>query len=117
MPELLVDFITSLDGCAGADGWPGWWGLEGPGRLPGDHGKQWPRAHLRWAAGHRDGQRLTAMSGTPTSAADRTPSACRIPDGARGRTRSPARRRPDCAHEVCPIMGFDATILDTEGPV
>src|SRR5438034_1096583 len=29
MPELLVDFITSLDGCAAAEGWPGWWGLEG----------------------------------------------------------------------------------------
>lgn len=30
MPELLVDFITSLDGYAAADGWPGFWGLEGP---------------------------------------------------------------------------------------
>src|SRR3974390_2411961 len=30
MPELLIDFITSLDGCAAADGWPGWWGLAGP---------------------------------------------------------------------------------------
>ena len=30
MPELLVDFITSLDGYASAEGWPGWWGLEGP---------------------------------------------------------------------------------------
>ena len=30
MPELLIDFITSLDGFAAADGWPGWWGLEGP---------------------------------------------------------------------------------------
>lgn len=30
MPELLVDFITSLDGYAAAKGWPGWWGLEGP---------------------------------------------------------------------------------------
>ena len=29
MPELLVDFITSLDGCGAADGWPGWWGLQG----------------------------------------------------------------------------------------
>ena len=28
--ELLVDFITSLDGCASGEGWPGWWGLEGP---------------------------------------------------------------------------------------
>jgi dihydrofolate reductase len=30
MPELVVDFITSLDGYASARGWPGWWGLEGP---------------------------------------------------------------------------------------
>ncbi|WP_456844021.1 dihydrofolate reductase family protein [Cellulomonas sp. P5_C6] len=30
MAELLVDFITSLDGYASADGWPGWWGLQGP---------------------------------------------------------------------------------------
>jgi dihydrofolate reductase len=29
MPELLVDFITSLDGYASAEGWPGLWGLEG----------------------------------------------------------------------------------------
>jgi dihydrofolate reductase len=28
--ELLVDFITTLDGCASGDGWPGWWGLQGP---------------------------------------------------------------------------------------
>jgi dihydrofolate reductase len=30
MPELIVDFITSLDGYASGEGWPGWWGLEGP---------------------------------------------------------------------------------------
>jgi RibD C-terminal domain len=30
MPELLIDFITSLDGYAAADGWPGWWELQGP---------------------------------------------------------------------------------------
>ena len=30
MPELMIDFITSLDGYGAADGWPGWWGLEGP---------------------------------------------------------------------------------------
>jgi dihydrofolate reductase len=26
----MIDFITSLDGYAAAEGWPGWWGLEGP---------------------------------------------------------------------------------------
>jgi dihydrofolate reductase len=30
MPDLMVDFIISLDGFAAAEGWPGWWGLEGP---------------------------------------------------------------------------------------
>src|SRR6202140_1550569 len=30
MTELLIDFITSLDGYAAAEGWPGWWGLQGP---------------------------------------------------------------------------------------
>jgi dihydrofolate reductase len=30
MAELLVDFITSLDGYGAAEGWPGFWGLQGP---------------------------------------------------------------------------------------
>ncbi|MCC8335993.1 dihydrofolate reductase family protein [Streptomyces sp. R1] len=30
MSELLVDFITSLDGFASGRGWPGFWGLESP---------------------------------------------------------------------------------------
>src|SRR5688500_11494857 len=30
MRELMVDFITSLDGYASAEGWPGLWGLGGP---------------------------------------------------------------------------------------
>jgi len=30
MPELMVDFITSLDGYGAAEGWPGFWGMEGP---------------------------------------------------------------------------------------
>lgn len=28
--KLLIDLIISLDGYASAEGWPGWWGLEGP---------------------------------------------------------------------------------------
>ena len=35
MPELLVDFITSLDGYAAAEGWPGWWGCKGPNTSDG----------------------------------------------------------------------------------
>src|SRR3954447_14011835 len=30
MPSLTVDFIVSLDGYGAADGWPGYWGMEGP---------------------------------------------------------------------------------------
>jgi dihydrofolate reductase len=28
--DLMIDLIISLDGYASAEGWPGWWGLEGP---------------------------------------------------------------------------------------
>jgi dihydrofolate reductase len=48
MPELVVDFITSLDGCASAAGWPGWWGLEGP-------------EYLAWLAGSPDRDHLVLM--------------------------------------------------------
>jgi dihydrofolate reductase len=30
MPELLVDFVASLDGYGAGEGWPGYWGLAGP---------------------------------------------------------------------------------------
>ncbi|MEU2248341.1 dihydrofolate reductase family protein [Streptomyces sp. NPDC019224] len=30
MTSLMVDFIISLDGYAAAEGWPGFWGMEGP---------------------------------------------------------------------------------------
>ena len=30
MGQLMVDLIITLDGCASGEGWPGWWGLEGP---------------------------------------------------------------------------------------
>ena len=30
MPQLVIDLITSLDGYGAAEGWPGFWGLEGP---------------------------------------------------------------------------------------
>ena len=43
MPDLMIDFITSLDGYGAAEGWPGFWGMEGPeylgwlGEQEGDH--------------------------------------------------------------------------------
>jgi dihydrofolate reductase len=30
MQSLMVDFIVSLDGYGAAEGWPGFWGMEGP---------------------------------------------------------------------------------------
>lgn len=30
MQELMADYITTLDGYGTSEGWPGWWGLEGP---------------------------------------------------------------------------------------
>jgi dihydrofolate reductase len=48
MPELVVDFITSLDGYASAEGWPGWWGLEGP-------------EYLEWLRGSPEGGHLVLM--------------------------------------------------------
>jgi dihydrofolate reductase len=48
MPELVVDFITSLDGYAAADGWPGWWGMEGP-------------EYLAWLRDHPQADQLVLM--------------------------------------------------------
>lgn len=30
MADLMIDYIISLDGYGAADGWPGFWGMEGP---------------------------------------------------------------------------------------
>lgn len=51
MPELLVDFITSLDGYAAAEGWPGFWGLEGP-------------EYLAWLDEQPEGRYTTLMGAT-----------------------------------------------------
>ena len=48
MPELVVDFITSLDGYASAEGWPGWWGMEGP-------------EYLAWLGENPEGDYLVLM--------------------------------------------------------
>jgi dihydrofolate reductase len=48
VPELVVDFITSLDGYASAEGWPGWWGLQGP-------------EYLAWLAENPEGNYLILM--------------------------------------------------------
>ena len=51
MPELLVDFIISLDGYASAEGWPGLWGLEAP-------------EYLAWLDQSPEGSYTTLMGAT-----------------------------------------------------
>jgi dihydrofolate reductase len=48
----MIDFITSLDGYASAEGWPGWWGLEGPEYLAW-LGEQPPVTYLMGANTYR----------------------------------------------------------------
>lgn len=52
MKELMIDLITSLDGYASGDGWPGWWGLEGPEYLAW-LGEQPPVTYLMGANTYR----------------------------------------------------------------
>ena len=52
MRELLIDFITTLDGYASGEGWPGWWGLEGPEYLAW-LGEQPPVTYLMGANTYR----------------------------------------------------------------
>jgi dihydrofolate reductase len=66
MAELLVDFITSLDGYGGAEGWPGWWGLEGPEYL-GWLGEQPNYTLLMGANTYREMLGFTSQSGTSES--------------------------------------------------
>jgi dihydrofolate reductase len=47
----MVDFIISLDGYGAADGWPGYWGLEGP-------------EYLGWIKDDEGVQRTTLMGAT-----------------------------------------------------
>jgi dihydrofolate reductase len=52
MRELLIDFITSLDGYASGEGWPGFWVLEGPEYLAW-LGEQPPVTYLMGAKTYR----------------------------------------------------------------
>ncbi len=66
MPELLVDFITSLDGYGAAEGWPGWWGLQGPEYLAW-LGEQPNYTVLMGANTYRLMYGFTAQASTPES--------------------------------------------------
>ena len=56
---LMVDFIMSLDGYGAAEGWPGWWGMEGPEYLAW-LGEQDPVTHLMGATTYREMAALVA---------------------------------------------------------
>jgi hypothetical protein len=80
MRELLVDFITSLDGYASGEGWPGFWGLEGP-------------EYLAWLGEQPE---VTYLMGANTYRLMSGFAAGEIPAG---QTSSPpTRRRPSTAH-------------------
>ena len=52
---LTIDFITSLDGYGAADGWPGFWGLEGPEYLGWlEEQAERPIAYLMGATTYRE---------------------------------------------------------------
>lgn len=51
MQRLTIDFIISLDGYGAAEGWPGWWGLEGP-------------EYLGWLESHPDRDAPLLMGAT-----------------------------------------------------
>src|SRR5919197_84618 len=105
MQKLLVDFITSLDGYGAAEGWPGWWGLEGPEYLawlaqqperdytilmgantyPRDHWQDWPRPHLRRLS------RCRPRPGCQPNVRRQTPAARVCPHGAYRSTRHAPR--------------------------
>jgi dihydrofolate reductase len=51
MPSLMVDFIISLDGYGGAEGWPGFWGMEGP-------------EYLAWLGEPAEAEHTTLMGAT-----------------------------------------------------
>ena len=51
MSSLMVDFIISLDGYGAAEGWPGFWGMEGP-------------EYLAWIEGGAENEHTTLMGAT-----------------------------------------------------
>ena len=79
MPELLIDFITSLDGYGAADGWPGWWGLEGP-------------EYLAWLGEQPEADYMVLMGAT-ASCRDLPPTASQAPMPWQASRKSSSRAR------------------------
>ena len=51
MSSLMVDLIMSLDGYGAADGWPGYWGMEGP-------------EYLAWIEGTAENEHVALLGAT-----------------------------------------------------
>ncbi|WP_217996875.1 dihydrofolate reductase family protein [Nocardioides jensenii] len=68
MADLMIDYITSLDGYGGAEGWPGFWGMESPDYLAW-LGEQPEHTHLMGATTYRLMSELT-VEGEPDPMAD-----------------------------------------------
>jgi dihydrofolate reductase len=51
MSDLMVDLIMSLDGYGGAEGWPGYWGMEGP-------------EYLAWIEGAAENEHVALLGAT-----------------------------------------------------
>ena len=51
MSSLMVDLIMSLDGYGAADGWPGYWGMEGP-------------EYLAWIEGAAENEHVALLGAT-----------------------------------------------------
>lgn len=86
MGEVVVDFITSLDGYASAEGWPGWWGLESPEYLAGLDER--PEATLLISGDSRPASTPLAVDRVGSSSATtlvRQPSGMRRGQGSCGR--------------------------------
>ncbi|MBS1845655.1 MAG: dihydrofolate reductase family protein [Actinobacteria bacterium] len=66
MSTLMVDFIISLDGYGAGEGWPGFWGMEGPQYLAwlGEDGQEEP-IHLMGATTYRDMARFAGEADDP----------------------------------------------------
>lgn len=70
MSKLMVDFIISLDGYGAGEGWPGYWGMEGPEYLAWlEEDNQEELVHLMGANTYRLMAGFAGQSDAPESVA------------------------------------------------
>ena len=100
MPELLIDLITSLDGYGAAEGWPGWWGLEGPEYL--DWLATQPEANHTILMGATTYRLMSGFAADADASSTRSRLACHsrsaIATGAGGASTRTSRTSPESFH-------------------